>query len=103
FDIFVTPSIDNEDFPYVIIEAMALGKMVIGTDIAGIPEQIENNKTGFVIEPNNAAALAEKLQFILKQESLLIEMGAEAKKKYFKEYSNQVIMSRYQRLFNSFT
>ncbi|MDB4316223.1 glycosyltransferase, partial [Cyclobacteriaceae bacterium] len=53
-DVLILPSIGNEDFPNVVLEAMSLGKPVIGTDIAGIPEQINNMVTGIVIQPKNA-------------------------------------------------
>lgn len=58
FDVFILPSVRNEDFPYVILEAMILSKPIIGTTVAGIPEQIINEETGLLIEPNNPDDLA---------------------------------------------
>ncbi len=56
----VLPSlIDN--FPNACLEAMALGKAVIGTRGASFDELISDEATGFLVSPNNASALAEKI------------------------------------------
>lgn len=56
----VLPSlIDN--FPNACLEAMALGKAVIGTSGASFDELIDDEATGFLVPPNNASALAEKI------------------------------------------
>ena len=62
--VFVLPS-TNESFGLVLIEAMACKVPVIGTDIGGIPEIIENNKNGIIIPPKNPIALAESIRNIL--------------------------------------
>ncbi len=65
----VLPSlIDN--MPNACLEAMALGKVVIGTRGASFDELIENGKNGFLIEPNNVAALAKVLIEVWSNEEL---------------------------------
>lgn len=51
-DIFILPSIANEDMPLVILEAMRLGKTIIASRFGGIEEEIENNVSGILVEPN---------------------------------------------------
>lgn len=51
-DIFVHPSIHHEGFPNAILEAGASGCAVIATDMGGIKEIIEKNKTGILVEPD---------------------------------------------------
>jgi glycosyltransferase involved in cell wall biosynthesis len=58
--IFVLPSY-QETLPVVIAEAMASGKVVVATNIAGIPEMVEEGKTGFLFERGNVNELIEIL------------------------------------------
>ena len=52
-DVIVMPSAEPEPFGRLIIEAQALGKIVVGFDHGGISETIINGKTGFLAEPKN--------------------------------------------------
>lgn len=57
----VLPSEWYENAPVSILEAYALGRPVIGARIGGIPELVADGETGLLVEPGNAAALAEAL------------------------------------------
>lgn len=98
FDVFVLPSIKNEDFPYVILEAMILGKPVIGTRVAGIPEQIDHEINGLLVTPNNSDELADAMLCLLKRKDLKV-IGLNSKLKYFNEFSYQKIENEYNSLF----
>ena len=70
-DIFVlackqAPNGDMDGIPVVLMEAMALGKIVISTKLSGIPELIQHEENGFLVEPNNPFELAQTLKMILK-------------------------------------
>jgi len=73
-DIFVLPSY-REGTPRVITEAMASGLPVIATDIAGIPEQVADRESGFLIEPGDVDALVNRLDRLASLESLRREFG----------------------------
>ena len=60
-DVLVVPSTAWESLPLVILEAMAAGKPVFGSRLAGIPEAIVDGETGVLFEPGDAAALARLL------------------------------------------
>jgi len=60
-DVLVLPSIWPENQPVTITEAMAAHIPVIASDCGGIPELIENGKTGFLFAPGNAMDLAAKM------------------------------------------
>lgn len=77
FDIFVLPSI-KEGQPWTILEAMAAGIPIIATNIAGIPEMIENKKSGLLVEPADSDALAEAIEKILTHSSSACIMAQNA-------------------------
>ncbi|MDP2945908.1 MAG: glycosyltransferase, partial [bacterium] len=56
FDLFVLPSV-KEGQPWTILEAMAAEIPIVATNIAGIPEMIENEKSGLLVEPADPEAL----------------------------------------------
>jgi glycosyltransferase involved in cell wall biosynthesis len=74
-DLFVLPSY-REGTPRVITEAMASGLPVIATDIAGIPEQIEEGTNGFLIQPGNIPALVDRLDRLAAAPSIRESFGA---------------------------
>jgi glycosyltransferase involved in cell wall biosynthesis len=66
FDLFVFPSL-WEGLPYSILEAMANSKLVVSTNVGGIPEIITDGVNGFLVEPANSKAFFEKLEFVLDE------------------------------------
>ena len=54
-----------ENFPNVILEALSCGLPVIGTRTGGIPEQIDEDRTGHVVPKGDAQAMAEKAHLLL--------------------------------------
>ncbi len=83
----VVPSEWYENCSMVVLEAMAFGKPVIGSRIGGIPEQVDDGKTGFLFEMGNGEELAEKILKLWSNKKLRIEMGKAAREKLEKEYS----------------
>lgn len=100
-DIIILPSIANEDFPNIVIEAMSLGKPVIGTNIAGIPEQIDNSKTGYVVQPKNAEELKEAIIKLASNSLLLQQFSIEAKNKFDSLYEKSISIQNYHNLYKS--
>ena len=60
-DIFVCPSVWEEGFGYVNIEAMAVGLPVIASRAGGIVDTVQDAKTGFLVTPGDSSELAEKI------------------------------------------
>jgi len=100
-DIVVLPSVANEDFPNVIIEAMSLGKPVIATEIAGIPEQIENNNTGIIVKPRNAFELKLAIMKLVSNPSLIQQFSINAKKRFDTYYEESISVRKYLDLYKS--
>lgn len=79
-DIFVLPTY-AEAMPMSVIEAMAAALPVVTTQVGGIPELIEDGKTGFLFPPGDANALAEKISFLLNNRNAGIGIGKKARQK----------------------
>ncbi|HEX4696631.1 MAG TPA: glycosyltransferase family 4 protein [Candidatus Udaeobacter sp.] len=74
-NVFVLPSIvdpegGSDNLPTVIMEAMATGLPVVSTNIGGIPEMVIENETGFLVEPRDAMALADRIEKVINDRSL---------------------------------
>lgn len=78
-DIVVQPSI-IEGLPRVIIEAMAMARPIVASDIPGIREQIENGRTGLLVPPGDPGALAEAVLTLLKDKIRAENLGSAARK-----------------------
>lgn len=83
-DCFVLPSL-KEGFGIAILEAMAAKIPVIGTKVGGIPDIIEDGKTGLLVEPANSQEIAEAIQKIYQSPSLRERLvkNAAAELKYY--------------------
>ena len=106
-DVVVVPSITPEPFGRVAVEAMSRGKVVIGSDIGGIPEIIDDGVTGFLVPPDNPADLAEKLSFLCAQPNIRKKMGRKAlemsKERFNSTKITRKVLDIYRTLRNSAT
>ena len=83
----VVPSECYENCSMAVLEAMAIGKPVIGSKIGGIPEQIDNGKTGLLFDMGNVVELAKKIKLLSDNKNMRTRMGKAARKKVEKEYA----------------
>lgn len=93
-DIFALPTY-AEAMPLSVIEAMAAGLPIVSTKVGGIPELIDENEEGFLIEPANSIKLAEKLSTLISDQKLRLKMGEKAQVKIaeradFQVYTNKL-------------
>lgn len=91
FDIFVLPSV-KEGLPYVLLEAGARGKPVVATNVGGIPEIIEDGKTGFLVPPKNPNALAQALTRLQNDSPIRTLLAENIQKKVSKEFSFKLMI-----------
>ena len=84
----IVPSEWYENCPMSIIEAFAGGKPVIGSDVGGISEMIDEGEDGFKFEMGSEKVLAEKMEQVQRlSPSQLLEMGQNAINKVKTRYS----------------
>lgn len=86
----VIPSIGYENCPYSVLETFAIGKPVIGADIAGIPELVKNNYSGFIYKYDDINDLACKMKILFENEKIAKEFGDNAKKQAEEMYEKDV-------------
>lgn len=79
-DILVLPSY-REGTPRVITEALASGLPVIATDVAGVPEQVEDGVNGFLIQPGDVDGLVDKLQKLIHDREMRESFGQESRQR----------------------
>ncbi|MEK7501041.1 MAG: glycosyltransferase [Patescibacteria group bacterium] len=79
FDAMVISSV-KEGFPYAILEAGAAGLPVVSTDVGGIGEVIESDKSGVLVEPKNSPALAEAMAAVLSDQTKSKKLSSELKR-----------------------
>lgn len=82
-DLFIFPTYySNECFPLVLLEAMQQGLPCISTNEGGIADIIIPNETGYIIPKKSAQELADKIEILLKDNSLRIAMGNKGLERY---------------------
>jgi len=79
WDAVVHASVRPEPFGRVILEGMLLGKPVIATAAGGVPELIDDGRTGFLVSPGNVAAMADALRRVLSAPADARSIGARAR------------------------
>lgn len=98
-DIYVHASL-GETMSTAIMQAMACGLPVIASDVKGINNMIQNNKTGILVPPLDAPALAEALSSLVNDPALSKELAGNALEYAGNNFSNSTMFKRYKTLFN---
>lgn len=75
-DVFCSPAIGWESFGIVLLEAMAVGKPVVASNIAGYASLVTHGSEGLLVPPRNEESLAQALIALLTDESMRQQMGA---------------------------
>lgn len=89
-NILVVPSLWPEVFGIVGLEAMASGKPVIGSNIGGIPDWIDDGANGFLVPPNSPESIAEGVNVLYNTDGLMQEFGFSGRKRFIDKFSPEI-------------
>lgn len=78
--VVAVPSLGPETLSMVTIEAMAVGRPVVATNVGGLPELVEDSVTGSLVEPGDVCGLADALAAILTDGELALRMSVAARR-----------------------
>ncbi len=95
-DLFVLPS-HTEGFPNVIVEAMALGRAIVATNVGAIPEMLEGG-AGVLVNPRDACALEGEMRALISDARSRASLGEVARKKAIDCYSIDAVFLDYMRI-----
>jgi len=97
-DLFVMPSL-KEGLGLALMEAMAAGLAVIGSDVGGIRILIQDGSTGLLVKPKDAAALSRAILALLSDEEKRKYLGKNARDFIIENFSQEKMVGQTERLY----
>lgn len=99
-DIFALTSYRRESFGLVVAQAQAVGLPSVVTDIGGLSEVVQNEKTGFVVKAKDINAIAAAIIKLIKNPILREKMGKVGQERVKKLFSQEKMIKEFEQLFN---
>lgn len=100
-DIFALPSYANEGVPQAILQAMLCGLPIVTTPVGSILEAVEHEKTGLIVEPQNATALRQAIQRLLADAELRQKLGDAARERALARFGFEIMVDRMELIFHN--
>lgn len=97
-DVLLLPS-KNEGQPYVVLEGMAASLPIISTKVGCIPATVRDGVDGFLVEVGDISALANRMELLIRDESLRKRMGQAARQRFLENYTYEQFSSRIREVF----
>lgn len=97
-DVVVLPSL-SEGFPFVILEALAMSRPVVATQVNGVPEIIEDGCTGLLVPPRDAQALEIAIRRMLRDQASAIQMGRAGRSRVASQFTVERMLAETVRVF----
>lgn len=99
-DLVVLPALatpdDVEGFGIVLLEAAAAGKPVVATRVGGIPDAVEQGKSGLLVDAGDYQALRQATVDLLNDEKKRLSMGADARRRLSEHFTWEKILPLYE-------
>jgi len=100
-DVLLVPSIWEEPFGLVTIEAMSQGLPVIASNVGGLPENVEHMKTGLLVPPNDSEKLAEAILKLKSDPTLCAQMSSNCASRVLQRYTDVIVINKYEEYLNN--
>jgi glycosyltransferase involved in cell wall biosynthesis len=84
--VFAMPSL-AESFPYVMLEAMSIGRPIVSTDVGGVGEAITSGEHGLLVAPGDAEALGDAVVTLLDDPAVAARLGAAARRRVRSDFT----------------
>ena len=97
-DIVVLPSL-CEGCPNVVLEAMACGTPVIASRVGAVPDIIENDETGIIVEPKDVEGLKKALVRLMENRELAKKMGERGRERVEKEFTWDAVCKKLEKFY----
>ena len=85
----------------VLLEAMAMGRPVVATDIGGVREIVVNMETGLLVKPEDPEALAQAVLRLLEADAERARMGAAGRRRVEQRFGADGMLAAYARLYRN--
>ncbi|KON31409.1 hypothetical protein AC478_02865 [miscellaneous Crenarchaeota group-1 archaeon SG8-32-3] len=97
--VFVIPSL-KEGMPISLLEAMASGLAVVGSDIPGINDPVIDEENGLLVSPKNPEILANAILSLLGDSRLRTKLSQNARKHIVENHRWEIIIKRIEKIYN---
>jgi glycosyltransferase involved in cell wall biosynthesis len=97
-DIFCQSSL-WEGCPMVLLEAMAVGKPIIATNVGGVKEIVEDDNTGILVPPADPKAMADAIVKLINNKEKAIEMGMSGRRRVESFFNMDSMLAQYEKLY----
>ena len=98
-DIYVHCSVAPDPLPGVVMEAMAMGKPVVGPRAGGVPEEIEDGKTGLLYNPGDYQDMAKTICRLISSPDLAKDYGVAGKLRAMTVFNKDLLSRRMQQVY----
>ncbi len=93
FDIFLFPSL-SEGLGYALVEAGAAGLPCISTAVGGLPEVVEDMKSGILIQPRKSQDIAHSIEFLMEHPKIALEHGKALKERVEEKFNFETMLNK---------
>jgi glycosyltransferase involved in cell wall biosynthesis len=97
-DVFLLTSLE-ESSPISIVEAMAVGKPVVSTDVGGVSEIVEDGRNGFLADIGDYRKLAESIIKIVNDRNMRAKFGAASSEIAMRDWSSQAVAAKTYKMY----
>ncbi|MEQ9358330.1 MAG: glycosyltransferase [Coleofasciculus chthonoplastes F2-STO-03] len=97
-DVFVAPSV-QDNLPNTIMEAIACGTPCVAFNIGGMPDMIEHQQNGYLVQPYDSEELAHGITWVLQDEQRRQALSHRAREKFEQEFTLEIQCHNYVKLY----